>query len=130
MKDRAPKYAEIGKPGQYANDNEFDRINRINFIPIQECPFFKYQPAMTPTMDTITFSPVTKRPSNEETKNWDAVLVTVIPAILVACLVSTCYLCYRYDFCSTLKNELINLGIEFLARCQPLWLIRYFLSIL
>ena len=108
MKDRAPKYTEIGKPGQYATDSGFERINRINFIPIQECPFFKYQPAMTPTMDTITFSPVTKRPSNEETKgsDWDAVLVTVIPAILVACLVSTCYLCYRYDFYYLFYNEL------------------------
>ena len=90
------KYSLVGKPGDRAN-NGLNLFDSINFMPIQECPFFKFQPANTITSTMTELFTVKEEVTVEkDTKNWDAVLVTVIPAILIACLVSTCYLCYRW----------------------------------
>ena len=99
------KYSLVGKPGDRAN-NGLNLFDSINFMPIQECPFFKFQPANTITSTmTELFTVREEETVEKDTKNWDAVLVTVIPAILIACLVSTCYLCYRYFSNSKLINH-------------------------
>ena len=84
------KHSLVGRPEETEGRTLFDAIN---FIPIQECPFFEFQPAMTDT-STMSILIETQR-VEEDGQNWDAVLGTVIPTILIACLISTCYLCYR-----------------------------------
>ena len=72
---------------KYGGSNSDSLDSELNFIPFKECPF---EYAASVTLPPLVNGPET--PSSD----WQAIIGAIIPTVIAACLISTCYFCYRY----------------------------------
>ena len=72
---------------KYGGSNSDSLETELNFIPFKECPF---EYAASVTLPPLVNGPET--PSSD----WQAIIGAIIPTVIAACLISTCYFCYRY----------------------------------
>ena len=92
------------------------------FIPITECPFFDNAAAQRPNNTLVRQFPEAFDENSDDT-DWQNVVTATVPSLIVAGLISTCYVCYRFVICEfsaslrkkprkPVKNPVKNLGLQ------------------